>query len=124
MSSRLTYSVNGNVNSYTMILTVNTSEVMNNKTIQCEFEASGIRTSHNQSATVNLFIVSSECEIIVTLHDFRLLSAFKGSVSSTSRCLEKLKAVEIGLHESILFIIFLQVNHYCLTLFSPIISHI
>ena len=53
-------SVNGNVNIYTMTLTVNTSEAVNNATIQCEFEASGIGTSHNRSATANLFVISSE----------------------------------------------------------------
>ena len=66
MSSKMThdraFSVNGNlnINIYTMTLTVNTSEAVNNATIQCEFEASGIGTSHNRSATANLFVISSE----------------------------------------------------------------
>ena len=58
-------SVNGNVNIYTMTLTVNTSEAVNNATIQCEFEASGIRTSHNRSVTVNLFVISSEYKVFI-----------------------------------------------------------
>ena len=61
MSSQLNATMNGNVNMYTLTLTVNASEAMNNSIIQCEFEATGIRTSYNQSARVNLFVISSEC---------------------------------------------------------------
>ena len=62
MRSTLTHSVNGNEYTYTLTLTVSASEAMNNTMIQCEFEATGYRTGYNQSAIVNLFVISRECK--------------------------------------------------------------
>ena len=62
MWPRLTQSVNGNVYTYTLTLTVNASDAMNNTTIQCEFEASGDRNDFNQSAIVNLYVILGECK--------------------------------------------------------------
>ena len=62
MLSMLTNSVNGSEYTYTLTLTVSASEAMNNTTIQCEFEATGHRTDYNQSAIVNLFVISRECK--------------------------------------------------------------
>ena len=58
----LTHSVNGSVYTYTLTLTVNASDAMNNTTIQCEFEATGDRNDFNQSAIVKLFVISSKCK--------------------------------------------------------------
>ena len=60
MWSTLNWSVNGDEYTYTLTLTLRASEVMNNTTIQCEFEATGHRTEYNQSAIVNLFVISRE----------------------------------------------------------------
>ena len=60
MWSRLTHSVNGNIHTYTLALTVNASDAMNNTTIQCEFEATGDRNDFNQSVIVKLFVISSK----------------------------------------------------------------
>ena len=63
MWSTKTCSVNGNVYTYTLTLTVNASGAMNNTAVQCEFQAIGDRNDFNQSAIVNLFVFSSEYEI-------------------------------------------------------------
>ena len=53
------YSPNGS--EYTLMLTVNASEVMNNTRIQCRYEAlSGKMNGITHSATVHLFVISSK----------------------------------------------------------------
>ena len=43
----------------TLTLTVNASEVMNNTSIQCNYEENGIRTGYNYSKIVYLLVISS-----------------------------------------------------------------
>ena len=63
MRSTWTHSVNGNDSyTYTLTLTVNASDAMNDTAVQCEFEATGHRNDFNQSAIAKLFIISSECK--------------------------------------------------------------
>ena len=50
-----------NTNEYTLTLTVNASEGMNNTSIQCRYEAlSGNMNGITHSATVYLFVISSK----------------------------------------------------------------
>ena len=73
------YSSSGN--EYTLTLTVNASEAMNNTRIQCKYEASGNVHGITRSATVSLFVISSMNQknsniyIKCPSHTIRLLGA-------------------------------------------------
>ena len=56
-----TYLGNDN-NEYTMTLTVNASEAMNNTRIQCQYVANGDNDGENHTATVQLLVISSKYE--------------------------------------------------------------
>ena len=57
MNSSFTTSENDR--EYTLTLTVNASEDMNNTSIRCKYEADGNHESFNESETVFLFVISS-----------------------------------------------------------------
>ena len=57
----MSYFYSPNISEYILTLTVNASEVMNNTSIQCRYEAlSGNINGITHSATVYLFVISSK----------------------------------------------------------------